>query len=137
MIVVDTNIVAGHCLPGPLNDRTEFLLQLEPEWAAPILWRSEIRSVLCGYLRRGLINLGQAGEIMLSAVETLKGGEHAVGDRAVLALVTKSECSAYDCEFVALAEALDTVLVTEDRQVRRAFPDRCRSLDEFINQRSK
>lgn len=137
MIVVDTNILAGHCLPGPLNGKTEVLLQSEPEWAAPTLWRSEFRNVLCGYLRRGLIDEQQAGEIMADATDALKGGEHAVADRAVLALVNKSDCSAYDCEFVALAAALDTVFVTEDKQVRRAFPDRCRSLDEFIRQRAK
>lgn len=137
MIVVDTNVLAGHCLPGPLNGRTEVVLQLEPAWAAPILWRSELRNVLCGYLRRGAIDLDQAGEIMNGAGEMLKGGEHAVSDRAVLELVARTKCSAYDCEFVALAEALDVICVTEDKQMLRAFPERCRSLDEFITRRSK
>lgn len=132
MIVVDTNILAGHCLPGPQNESTEALLRLDPEWAAPILWRSEFRNVLCGYLRRGTMNLRQAGELMAAAGESLKGGEHAVADQAVLALVSRSKCSAYDCEFVALAEALGVLFVTEDKQVLRAFPDRCRSLSEML-----
>ncbi|WP_286191092.1 hypothetical protein [Synechococcus sp. FACHB-909] len=33
-----------------------------------------------------------------------------------------SDCSAYDCEFVAAALALQTRLITSDRQLLRAFP---------------
>jgi predicted nucleic acid-binding protein len=132
VIVVDTNILAAHCLPGPLNEATESLLLVDPEWTAPLLWRSEFRNVLSGYLRRGAINLEQASEIMIAAGESLKGGEHAVADRAVLDLVMRSKCSAYDCEFVALAEALDVFFVTEDKQVLRAFPARTRSSAQVV-----
>ena len=90
MIVVDTNILAGHCLAGPRNADTELLLQLDPEWAAPALWRSEFRNVLCGYLRRNVMNLDKAEEVVADAVEALKGGEHTVSDRAVLELVFRS-----------------------------------------------
>jgi len=132
VIVVDTNILAGHSLRGPANRDTELLLQLNPEWAAPALWRSEFRNVLCGYLRRGVMDLDKAGEIIADAGEALKGGEHTVSDRAVLELVARSKCTAYDCEFVALAMALDVVLVTEDKDVLKAFPKQCRSLAEAI-----
>jgi predicted nucleic acid-binding protein len=40
----------------------------------------------------------------------------------VLTLATRSRCSAYDCEFVAVAQDLGVPLVTTDRQVLRAFP---------------
>jgi predicted nucleic acid-binding protein len=46
-----------------------------------------------------------------------------VNSRSVLQLVRGSECSAYDCEFVALAMELGLKLVTMDGQVLRAFPD--------------
>ena len=42
--------------------------------------------------------------------------------RAVLELVRDSDCSAYDCEFVALAARLETKLVTLDKKLLRAFP---------------
>jgi predicted nucleic acid-binding protein len=42
----------------------------------------------------------------------------------VLELVRDSDCSAYDCEFVALATKLDAKLVTMDRKLLRAFPKR-------------
>lgn len=40
----------------------------------------------------------------------------------VLELVRESDCSAYDCEFIALAIKLDTKLVTMDGKLLRAFP---------------
>lgn len=40
----------------------------------------------------------------------------------ILGLVRDSDCSAYDCEFVALAARLGTRLATMDRQLLRAFP---------------
>jgi predicted nucleic acid-binding protein len=39
----------------------------------------------------------------------------------VLSLATSSGCSTYDCEFVALATSLGVPVVTNDRQVLRAF----------------
>jgi len=41
----------------------------------------------------------------------------------VLGLAAQSGCTAYDCEFVALAADLGTRLVTADRRVLAAFPD--------------
>ena len=42
--------------------------------------------------------------------------------KLVLELVRHSECSAYDCEFVALAVRLDSKLVTMDGKVLKACP---------------
>ena len=132
MIVVDTNILAYHCLPGSKNTETEKLLALNPEWAAPLLWRSEFRNVLCGYMRRGNLSAEEAREVVTMAAESLKGGEHVVTDHAVLTLVDQSRCTAYDCEFAALAQALDCVLVTEDNALLSAFPLFCHSIEQAL-----
>ena len=42
--------------------------------------------------------------------------------RYALQLVRGSDCSGYDCEFVALAQKLNTQLVTMDKKLLRAFP---------------
>jgi predicted nucleic acid-binding protein len=47
-------------------------------------------------------------------------------------LAAGSTCSAYDCEFVALAQELGTVLVTMDKQILRDFPDVAVSIDTFV-----
>jgi hypothetical protein len=48
--------------------------------------------------------------------------DFAVSTDAVLQLVAISTCSAYDCEFVALAKEQQVQLVTVDRQILRDFP---------------
>ena len=48
--------------------------------------------------------------------------EYAIKSNQVLELVRSSDCSAYDCEFVALAMELGTKLVTMDRKLLKAFP---------------
>ncbi|GJL72041.1 MAG: hypothetical protein NMNS01_12400 [Nitrosomonas sp.] len=94
MIVVDTNILAYFYLPRELTASAEKLLQQEPEWAAPILWRSEFRNVLTGYLRRNYLNLTQAREIQQEAESLMTGLEFEVDSASVLMLVCGSDCSA-------------------------------------------
>lgn len=122
MIVVDTNILAYRFLPGPQAERAERLVVLDPDWAAPLLWRSEFRNVLTGYVRAGRLTTVEAEMALRLARQSLRAGEHLVEDEAVLALAARSRCTAYDCECAALAAALGTVLVTEDKALRATFP---------------
>ena len=137
MIVVDTNVMAYRWLPGPRNTEADALVRLDTEWAAPLLWRSEFRNVLAGCIRSGKLSVADAERAMRHAARSLLGGEHAVADDVVLGLVVRSQCSAYDCEFVALAEALGTLLVTEDKALLNAFPKFCRSLSDAVHNRLK
>lgn len=120
MIVVDTNIIAYLYLPSPFTAPAEALLQREPQWTAPLLWRSELRNILAGCLRRGQLHIDQAILIQREA-ESLILPTFDVDSEAVLRLVQQSQCSAYDCEFVALAQHLDVPLVTMDKQLLRGF----------------
>ena len=128
MIVVDTNVVAYLLLPGPQTAAAEALLEAQPTWASPPLWRSEWRNVLCGYLRRGSLTLEQVIALQLQAETLVIGHEEPVQSEAVLRLAASSGCSAYDCEFVAAAQQLDAPLVTADRALLKAFPALTRSL---------
>ena len=49
----------------------------------------------------------------------------------VLSLVLESSLSAYDCEFVSLAEEASIPLVTADRGTLSAFPNIAVSLNEY------
>lgn len=129
MIVVDSNVLAYLYLPGELTEAAETLLGREPEWAAPILWRSEFRNILAGYLRRKSLSFEQAVALQEEAEDLLAGHEYEVDSKSVLELVRDSDCSAYDCEFVALAERLGTRLVTMDKKLLKAFPSRAAALD--------
>jgi predicted nucleic acid-binding protein len=123
VIVVDSNILAYLYLPTDFTSQAEQLLIREPVWAAPMLWRSELRNVLAGYLRKNLLTLEQACDIQTEAETLLVGAEYDVPSLDVLRLVEISACSAYDCEFVALAKRLGARLVTADKLILKDFPD--------------
>lgn len=123
MIVVDSNVLAYLYLPGEHTAATERLLEQEPDWAAPPLWRSEFRNILAGFLRRGSLTFEQMVSLQDEAERLLMGAEYDVDSLSVLELVRASDCSAYDCEFVALAQRLQTRLVTMDGRLLRAFPE--------------
>ena len=128
MIVVDSNVLAYLYLPTPLTPHAIKLRAKEPDWAVPRLWRSEMRSVLSLYIRKELITLEQAYRIQSTAETLLAASEHDVPSLEILQLAKTSGCSAYDCEFVALANALGVKLVTSDKKVLKAFPETAVSL---------
>lgn len=128
MIVVDTNVLAYLYLPTEFSANAEALLERDPLWVAPLLWRSEFRNILTGYLRRGSLRFEQVLALQEEAQALLADHEYEVGSRAVLELVRDSDCSAYDCEFVALAMQLGVPLVTMDRKLLKAFPQCAESL---------
>ena len=129
MIVVDTNVVSYLYLTGERSQQAEQLLSLEPHWCAPVLWRSEFRSVLSLYLRKGLLTLAEVMLILEQAEELLGDHEYEVPSADIMQLVNQSECSAYDCEFVALAKYLGVPLVTADKKLLRKFPGIAKSLE--------
>jgi predicted nucleic acid-binding protein len=121
MIVVDTNVLAYLWLPGERTTQAERLLRSDPDWTAPLLWRSEFRSVLAGSLRRGNLDLETALRIADEAEGQMQGREFTVPSAQVLSRVASSDCSAYDCEFVVLAEELGVPLYTSDAKLLRSF----------------
>ncbi len=131
MIVVDANVVVHYAIPGPQTPLAERAREADPDWHAPLLWRSEFRNVLAGLARRGEMDLGLAVEIMGAAQGMLGGREYEVDSAAVLERAIRSGCTAYDCEYVVLAEQLGVPLVTVDRQILRAFPGTAVALEDF------
>lgn len=132
MIVVDTNIIAYLYLESGRSMQSEQALKKDPQWAAPLLWRSELRNVLARYLRKDILALEDIQWIMSEAALLMKGREYEVASLQVLKLVASSSCSAYDCEFVALAKDLGIPLVTVDKKILREFPKVAVSLDKFV-----
>jgi predicted nucleic acid-binding protein len=131
MIVVDTNVIGYLFLSSDQSLSAERALQKDVEWAAPVLWRSEFRNVLAFYMRKNIIDLEQAQIIMNSALKLLKDQEYQVPSSEVLRLASESKCSAYDCEFIAVANDLKVPLITVDKQLLREFPSVAVSLNAF------
>jgi predicted nucleic acid-binding protein len=131
MIVVDSNIIGYLYLSSERSNQAEQALQKDAQWAAPLLWRSEFRNVLALYIRKGLLSLEEAQEIMWEAANLMAGQEYEVVSSQVLHLAAESNCSAYDCEFVSLAQDLGVHLITVDKKVLEQFPAVAISLDKY------
>ena len=131
MIVTDTNVIGYLFLSSDKSRLSELALRKDSEWAAPVLWRSELRNVLASYLRKAILALHEAHQIMDSALALMRGREFEVSSGEIFKLVSVSKCSAYDCEFIAVAMELGVPLVTVDKQLLREFPDSTLSLDAY------
>ena len=133
MIVVDTNVIAYLYLSGEYSDLSERLLERDPDWMAPRLWRSEFRNVLALYLRKELMGFQDSLEILEEAERLMSDSEFEVPSALVMQLAGESGCSAYDCEFIALARYFRVPLATNDNALLQAFPDTAQSVQRILN----
>lgn len=123
MIVVDTNVISNLYFPSNETELVEKLYQKDPIWTVPFLWRSEFRSVGALYYRKGILTYDAVKDAVLRAEELLWGYEEMVESEEVFPLIQKSSCSAYGCEFVALALRFNMHLITYDKKIINEFPD--------------
>lgn len=131
MIVVDTNIIAYLLINGDQTSTATAVARKDPEWAGPRLWRSEMRNLLTLYVRRQVFSRRAAVLIMEEALISLQDHEFDVDSSHVLELAEISGCTAYDCEFISLAERLSVPLVTSDKKLLTAFPTIAVSMEAF------
>lgn len=132
MIVVDTNVTCYLYLSTEHSEAAEQLFRKNPEWSAPLLWRSEFRNVLSQYIKKEIITLNDAIQIFGTAESVFQHREYEVNAMQVLKLSQQSGCSAYDCEFVNLAQDLNVPLVTMDKKMLHSFPDTAISIQGYL-----
>jgi predicted nucleic acid-binding protein len=132
MIVVDSHVIAYCWIHGERTAQAHRLRRLDADWHAPMLWHSELRNILAGYRRDGSLDDLQVRQIMAAAQEGLAAREHYLPGERVFRVTEQSRLSAYDAEFVALAEILDVPLVTEDRAILAAFPQRAMDVEGAV-----
>ena len=132
MIVADANLISYFWIQCDKTTLARKVRRKDAVWIAPYLWRSEFRSILRDYLLHGELSLAEAIWIMEKAERSMHGFEHEVSSETVLKLVNTSTHSSYDCEYVALAEALRISLVTDDRKLIQQFPDIAIGTEDFL-----
>jgi predicted nucleic acid-binding protein len=135
MIVVDTNVISYFYLTSEYSDLAEQLFLKTSSWAAPLLWRSEFRNVLSFYIKKEIISFQDAVQLFETAVSLLEENEYEINTSQVLKLSQNSGCSAYDCEFVNLAQDLGVPLVTMDKKILQNFQGTAVSIQEYIARR--
>ena len=126
-------MIACLLIAGQYTPSARATLQRDPEWAAPLLWRSKFRNVLALHLRQEEMSLRHAIALQEAAEDLLAGREHMVASPQVLTLAHDSGRSAYDCECIAVARQLSTKVVPSDRPLLASFPADTISLTAFAS----
>jgi hypothetical protein len=90
-IVVDSSLLASLSLPGEHTQAAEALRERDPDRATPVLWRSEFRNILAGYMRRKDISSDEGLGLQLEAESLLAACEFEAESRNVLELVCQSD----------------------------------------------
>jgi predicted nucleic acid-binding protein len=134
MIVVDANVIAYYFIQGDRTDEARRLHAADPVWILPALWRHEFLNVLA--------TAGKASvpkklllEIWMAASMRLLDCERAVDYAKALMLSVDLGISAYDAQYLALAESLDVPCVTEDKKLVKASRGRALGMAAFLSSR--
>jgi predicted nucleic acid-binding protein len=122
VIVVDANVLVASVVSLPRTADVRRLRSVDGDWHAPILWRSELRHVLTRLARQGSLGRGQAETALRRLAADMLGKEHQPDNVEALRIAIRSRLSAYDAEYVVVAQELGVPLVTSDEDVLAAFP---------------
>ena len=123
MIVIDTNVMTHLLMGGDRSADAARLFERDPEWAAPAILMSELRNVLLGYVRRGILSPAQASAMSDDAATNLGDRIRTVTSGQVIDVALECGLTAYDAEFVVLARNLGVPLVTLDGAILRGASD--------------
>ncbi len=123
MIVADTSVLVPFFIPGDRTEQVQKVMRKDSDWIAPRLWRSEFRNALATQMRVSELALEMAVQAMTEAEDLLREREFEPSSETVLYLANLSGTTAYDCEFIALAQLFDIPLLTHDQKLISAFPE--------------
>ena len=132
MIVVDVNIIAYLLLMGEKTDLAQQVYKLDSDWRVPELWGHEFLNILATNVKFGGISLDQANSAWANGRSFLKDTIQPVDKIAALAIAVEKQISAYDAQYVALAQTLSCFLLTEDKKLGDKFPETAVSMADFI-----
>lgn len=133
MIVADTNLIAYLLIEGEYTELARGVWARDPSWKLPPLWRSEFLNVLATSSRAGVVSEEQAFTAWRNAQSLFACCEQEPGGEKVLSAALRFRISAYDAQFVVLAEELHLTLVTGDRKLRQACPGIAVSIAKFAD----
>ena len=128
MIVVDVNVVAYFFIDGERTAAARMLRSRDPDWRVPTLWRHEFLNILATWSRQGGAAMTDALELWRRTVQLMGPCEQLVNMETALALAFEHNISAYDSQYIALAQQLQTVCVTEDTRLLKKFPKLTRTM---------
>ena len=131
MIVADTNLLVYLFIESDFTVGAQQVHSLDPDWVFPPIAISEASNVLVTLVREKHITSETASEALRRIEKHVMAGLREVSMKAVLELAIQRNISAYDAQFIVLADLLGIYLVTEDGKLKRTFPDKALSMEAF------
>jgi len=89
------------------------------------------------HFRKNLINYLEALDAVEKGVKLIGDREHEVSSFAIMEFIQNSGCSAYNCEFIALADRLGVNLITYDKQILKEFPSLAFRPEDYLGKNQK
>ncbi len=132
MIVVDNNIICYYYIEGKYTSLVEKLYEKDPGWVVPSIWKSEFCNVLARYFRQKILSFQEVTSILNEAELLFYEKEYTIPSSDIMELVRECDCSAYDCEYVALAHYLKVPLLTMDKKILKSFHMTTKSLEDYL-----
>ena len=133
MIVADTNIVFAFYVETTHTEAARKLYAVDSDWYFPAWWLAEMCNVLCIHVRHKLLTEPDALGRLIDAETRFPAGAIGVANADAFHIACGERITAYDARFIAVARAMRTPLVTEDKRLRAACPDDTQSLAEAIH----
>jgi predicted nucleic acid-binding protein len=132
VIVLDTSIMVPAFIDMPDSAGARKVMAPKGRWALPPLWRFEFTSAVVTLVRAGKIDQTDAHRAMDDARVAVIDREVPVDQGQVMRLAIRLNISAYDAQYIGLAEEFDAVCVTADKDLRAKAPTRTILLDEYL-----
>lgn len=137
MIIADTCLIFHLFNETLLTTYAQKILGKDPNWVLPHLWREEYANILSKLARKENRSIDDVINHFSYTINELKNCEIIVDTEKALQISIKYKISVYDAHFITLAIDLNTLLVTEDKEILKNCPGLALSLKDFLKEKIK
>jgi predicted nucleic acid-binding protein len=132
MIVADVNLIIYRHVSGPLTPLAAAARRKDPDWRTAGLWHCELTSALVKMVRAKVLDESRALAVLAAADAEMSPRETSVPQDHALHVALTHGVSAYDAQYIALAEILGVPCVTADAALAKKTPGLTVSLADFV-----
>src|SRR5205823_2838052 len=117
MIVVDANVIVYCVVESERTALAKKIAAKDAIWIVPPLWRFEVTSALVTLVRAKALDRERAEIALQEADQMTSNREVAVVQQAAMDAALLFKLSAYDAQYIALAQRFKARCVTEDQRM--------------------
>lgn len=132
MIVADTCIIFHLFNETSLTFKTQRILETDPLWVVPTVWKEEYANILSKLTRKEGRNIEEVVDHYTYTLEKFNNSVMFVDPSDALEISIKYNISVYDAHFVALAIEHNCILLTEDKEVIKKCPGIAVKINDYL-----